>query len=91
MDCSEKHNKPSSPSSAGRILSFWSFCQYVTNLPQIATYFAGIMPVASRYRLCQLLCWHLNRVKLPESARADEALLIPQVKAEMTIVVPLKN
>ena len=25
-------------------------------LPQISTYFAGIMPVANRYRLCQLLC-----------------------------------
>ena len=25
-------------------------------LPQIATYFASIMPVASRYRLCHLLC-----------------------------------
>ena len=78
LDCSEKYNKPSSHSSAGRsrVLSFWSFCHYATNcylfchkllpiLPQISTYFASIMPVASRGRLCQLLCRQIRLKPTP--------------------------
>ena len=42
LDCSEKHNKLSSHSSAGRALSFWSFCHYATNY----------------YLFCYLFCRH---------------------------------
>ena len=43
-------------------------------LPQIATYFASIMPVASRYRLCQLLCRQI-RLK-PNSYRTIFLLIL---------------
>ena len=40
-------------SAIGHILPAWTTKIHFAILPQIATYFASIMHVASRYRLCQ--------------------------------------
>ena len=58
----KKHNH----SSAGRYIVLSTVISVnFAMMPQnaYATYFAGIMPVASRYRLCQLLCRQI-RLKL---------------------------
>ena len=55
----KKHNKPSSPGRYSAEYSHFGELKFILPYsikPQIATYFASIMPVASRYRLCQLLC-----------------------------------
>ena len=65
-DCSEEHNKPSSHSSAGRVLYFGHFAF----MPPIATYFATncylfcqhnacMLPAGTD--ICQLLCQLLCR------------------------------
>ena len=48
--------------------------QHLPILPQIATYFAGIMPVASRYRLCQLLCRQIIGSSLPCSSSVARSI-----------------